>query len=47
MPTSARYISVNNYKNQRQKVIQPAMKQSPDCFSQIWTSLSRFESKDK
>lgn len=32
MPTSAHYISVNKCKNQRQKVMQPATKQSTGLF---------------
>ena len=32
MPTSAHYISVNNCKNQRPKVMQPATKQSTGLF---------------
>ena len=32
MLTSAHYISVNNCKNQRQKVMQPATKQSIGPF---------------
>ena len=32
MPTSALYISVNKCKNQRQKVMQPATKQSTGLF---------------
>lgn len=32
MPTSALYISVNKCKNQRQKVMQPATKQSIGPF---------------
>ena len=32
MPTSAHYISVNNCKNQRPKVMQPATKQSTELI---------------
>ena len=42
MPTSAHYISVNNCKNQRPKVMKPATKQSTGLFLQnLQTNLEQ------